>query len=172
MANERLKGTYTRWLIAFPEAFDDWRTPTVAELNARDGLVFEITCAVNQDGSNFDLGDSDTDDSLTFCQEAGAANRTTENPDIVWEVERSRDRDDDNTANTAFSLLAWPDVEYFAILSVGEEPTELFSTGDRIKMARVATDYGVDAHGNGENIRLSQTPSNRDDVNWNYEVVA
>lgn len=172
MATERLKGTHTRWLIAFPQAFADWRTPTAAELNARDGLVFEITCAVNQDGSNFDLGDSETDDSLTFCQEAGAVNRTTENPDIVYEVERSRDRLDDNTANTAFGLLAWPDVEYFAIMSVGEEPNSAIAVGDQIKMARVATDYGVDVHGNGENIRLSQTFLNRGDVNWNYEVVA
>lgn len=172
MALERAFNPATRWLIAFPEAFEDWQNPTAAELNARDGLVFEITCAVNQDGSRFDLGDSDTDDSLTFCQVAGAANRTTENPDIAWEIERSRDPLEDNTANTAFGLLAWKGIEYFAIMSVGETPQTAFSVGDRIKMARVVTDYGVDVHGTGENVRLSQTPGNRGDVAWNIEIAA
>ena len=173
MALERLFNPATRWLIAFPEAFKDWQNPTSAELNDRtNGLVFDITCALNQDGTNFDLGDSETDDSLTFCQVAGAANPTSLVPDIVFEFERSKDRLADDTANLAFNLLRFQNIEFFAIMSVGEEPKTAFDIRDRIKMARVATDYGVDVFGAGENIRMSQTFANRGDVNWNYEIAA
>ena len=172
MANERLKGPATRWLVAAKEAFADWENPTAAELNARVGLVHNITCAVNQDGSTFDLGDPDTDDSLTFCQRAGAVNSTTRNPDIVIEVETSKVKNVVNTANTAHRLLRWPGVEYFFMMSVGEKPDAPIAVGDIIKMASGETDWGVPVAGTGENIRLSQTPMSRSDINWNYKLVA
>lgn len=172
MANERLYNPATRFLLAYPEAFADWQNPTVAELNANPdndltGKIFDITCALNQDDTTFDLGDSETDDSLTFCQVAGNANPTSMNPDIVFGIERSRDPLEDNTANVAFGLLAWKGVEYFAILSVGEEPGTEFAERHRVKMARVAVDNPVDLIGTGENIRLQQTFAQRGDVLWN-----
>lgn len=172
MANERLYNPATRFLLAYPEAFADWQNPTVDELNANpdndpEGLIFEITCALNQDDTTFDLGDSETDDSLTFCQVAGNASPTSMSPDITFGVERSRDPLEDNTANVAFGLLAWKGVEYFAILSVGEEPGTEFAERHRIKMARVAVDNPVDTFGTGENVRLTQTFANRGDVLWN-----
>lgn len=178
MANDRLYNDpvpQTRFLIAFPEAFADWQNPTTAELNANPtndptGLVFNITCALNQDGTQFDLGDSDTDDSLTFCQVAGAVNPTTLNPEIVYEIERSKDPLDDNTANVAFGLLAWKGVEFFAIASVGEDADALFGVGDRVKMARVAVDYPTDVFNIGENVRLQQALANRGDVAWNVDL--
>lgn len=177
MANERLFNPATRFWLAFPEAFADWENPTAAEFNANptndpSGLIFEITCALNQDGTNFDLGDSDTDDSLTFCQVAGAANPTSYNPDITFEIERSKDPLAANTANLAFGLLAWKGVEYFAILSVGEEPGEAVAVGHRVKMARVALDYPSDIIGTGENVRLSQAFAQRGDVAWNIRIAA
>ena len=172
MANERLKGPATRWLVAAKEAFADWENPTAAELNARVGLVHNITCAVNQDGSTFDLGDPDTDDSLTFCQRAGAVNSTTRNPDIVIEVETSKVKNVVNTANIAHSLLRWPGVEYFFIMSVGEAPEAPFEVGDIIKMASAETDWGVPVAGTGENIRLSQTPLSRGDLAWNVQLTS
>lgn len=180
MANERLFNDpvpQVRFGIAFPEHFADWQNPTVAELNdnlsnALDGTIFHLTCALNQDGTNFDLGDSDTDDSLTFCQVAGAVNPTTLNPDITFEIERSKDPLADNTANVAFSLLAWKGVEFFAFLSVGSGADEPFVVGDRIKMARVAVDYPSDVFSIEENVRLVQALANRGDVNWNYSLEA
>lgn len=175
MANERLFNPATRFWLAFPEAFADWQNPTAAEFNANpdndpEGLIFEITCALNQDGTQFDLGDSDTDDSLTFCQVAGAANPTNMNPEIVYEIERSKDPLAVNTANLAFGLLAWKGVEYFAILSVGEEPGEDVAVGHRVKMAKVALDFPADVFGSGENVRLSQSFANRGDVAWNIRI--
>lgn len=177
MADLRLYNPAVRIFLAFPQAFEDWQNPTVAELNANptnspNGLVFDITCAVNQDGTTFDLGDSETDDSLTFCQVAGAVNPTSLVPEVVLEVERSSDRLAVNTANLAQSLLTWRGVEMFAILSIGEEPGADFAVGDRVKMALIATDYATDVFGTGENLRLTSDTANRGDVNWNYALVA
>lgn len=94
------------------------------------------------------------------------------NPEITFEIERSKDPVDDNTANLAFGLLAWKGVEYFAIMSIGKEPGAPVAVGDRIKMARVALDYPSDIFGTGENVRLSQAFAQRGDVNWNYEIAA
>ena len=175
MSNDRLYNPAVRFYVAFPEAFADWQNPTKAELNANptnnpSGLIFELTCALNQDGTTFNLDDPDTDDSLTFCQVAGAQNPTAENPNIVFEFERSADPLAQNTANLAFGLMAWKGVEYFAIMSIGEEAGTPFDSSHRIKMARVALDYPTDVFGTGENVRLSQTFAQRGDVLWNAKI--
>lgn len=183
MALARSQGLVHRFLLASPYAFADWTKPTLAELNANptnspDGNIFNLTCAMNTDGTTFDLGDPETDDSLTFCQVAGSSSITTYNPEIVFEIERSTTPwlvttpATLNTANLAFSLLAWRGVEYFAIMSMGKAPEAPFVAGDRVKMARVATDHGIDQIGSGENVRLQQSFAQRGDVNWNYKLLA
>lgn len=180
MALERIYNPNTRWYLFYPEAIKDFASVAESEeISAKvlndavaAGLGFNITCAVNQDGSNFDLGDSETDDSLTFCQVAGSVNPTSLNPDIQYEVEMSRDRKAKNVANTAVNLIAYKGREYFAVLSVGETPDAPFAAGERVKMARVVTDYGTYQIGSGENIRVQSQLGNRGDVAWNIKVTA
>ena len=69
-------------------------------------------------------------------------------------------------------MLAWPDVEYIAILRVGGRSDDAFAVGDRIKMVGVKTDIGTEVAASGENVRINQAFLNNDFVNWNYEVVA
>src|SRR5690625_7385913 len=93
MALERTQGQIYRWGVASPLAFEDWRTPTVAELNANptndpEGLIFDLTCALDTDGNTFDLTDPDTDDSTSFCQEATVETPISLNVDIVLEIFR------------------------------------------------------------------------------------
>lgn len=183
MALARKQGLVHRLGIAHPLAFADWQNPTVAELNANptnnpNGLIFNLSCALNQDGTTFDLGDPETDDSLTFCQVAGTSPITSYSPEIVFQIERSTNPwvvsnpASFDTANLAFSLLAWRGVEYFAWMSVGRGPEDPFQIDDRIKMARVATDHLIDEMGSGENIRGTATFADRGDVNWNYRITA
>ena len=171
MANTRLYRENITFLLAHPEAFADRTAPTAAELNNTD-LVHNITCALNEDGTEFTLGDSDTDDSLTFCSKAGISTPTFYNPTVVFEAFRDADVAATGEFNEAFDLLAWPDVEYVAILRVGGKSTDTFVAGDVIKMVAVKTDFGTDVVGNGENIRINQAFLNNDSVNWNYEVAA
>lgn len=179
MANVRLYRENITFLLAYPEAFADRENPTAAELNDwydastnTDGLIHNITCALNEDGTEFTLGDSDTDDSLTFCSKAGISTPTFYNPTVVFEAFRDADITATGVFNEAFDLLAWPDVEYIAILRVGERSDTAFAIGDRIKMVGVKTDIGTDVVGNGENIRINQAFLNNDFVNWNYEVTS
>jgi hypothetical protein len=171
MATTRLYRENITFLLAHPEAFADATAPTAAELNGTD-LVFNITCALNEDGTEFTLGDSDTDDTITFCDKAGVSTPTFYNPTVVFEAFRDADIEAAGVFNEAFDLLAFPDIEYIAVLRVGERSDTAFAAGDRIKMVGVKTDYGTDVVGSGENIRIMQTFLNNDFVNWNYEVDA
>lgn len=170
MADTRLYREAVTLAVAFPEAFDDWEAPTAAELNG--ALVYNITCALNEDGTTFDLGDSDTDDTLTFCQSAGSVNPTFYNAEIVFEAERSENPTASNQANEAFGLLAFADIGYFAIKRIGPESDVAFAIGDRVSLVRVSTDLPADIAGQGENARLGQNFLFKGDVNWGFEVAA
>ena len=197
MALKRLaKDEVYRLGLASPLAFANWEQPTVAEMNAWNsgpvfndpsGLIWNLSCALNTDGTQFDLDDPDLDDSLTFCQTAGNGEVMTENATVVYEFERSKGRwlnaasttvpadpaaDGFNTANLALSLMAWRGVEYFAWLSIGKAPEEPFVVGDRVSLIRVATDWGVDSLGTGDNARMTQTFGFRSDILWNYKLTA
>jgi hypothetical protein len=171
MANTRLYRENITFLLAHPEAFADRTAPTAAEL-ANDNLVHNITCALNEDGTEFTLGDSDTDDSLTFCSKAGVSTPTFYQPTVAMEAFRDADVDATGVFNLAFELLAFPDVEYIAILRVGKDSDAVFEAGDRIKMVGVKTDFGTDVVASGENVRINQAFLNNDFVNWNYEVAS
>ncbi len=171
MANVRLFRENITFCLARPEAFADRTAPTAAELNDTT-LVHNITCALNEDGTTFTLGDSDTDDSITFCDSTVVSTATFFNPEVVMESFRDADTAANGIFNEAFDLLAYPDVEYIAILRVGEDSDTEFAAGDRVKMVGVKTDFGIDVVGNGEMQRLNQSFLNNDFVNWNYEVTA
>jgi hypothetical protein len=156
--------------LAHPEAFADRTTPTAAELNGT--LVKNITCALNEDGTTFTLGDSDTDDSQSFCDEGTISSPTFFNPEVVMEAFRDADIAATGVFNEAFDLLAFPDIEYIAILRIGKDSDANFVATDRVKMVGVKTDFGIDVLGNGENVRISQSFLNNDFVNWNYEVAS
>lgn len=170
MANVKLYRGTVKLALAVPEAFADWAHPTAAELNSN--LVFDVTCAAAESGTKFDLGDSDNDNSLTFCSNAGATNLTFENPEVVYEINRSADPLADNQANRAFGLLAFPDIEYWAILRLGKAPDAVYAVGDRISLVRVHTDYLTDNVGAGNNVTGTQTFLPAGDLNWNFVVAA
>lgn len=183
MANERLFGPKTRIGLASIYHFADWRNPAAAEMNEAaggadlEGSIWDLSCALDLDNTTFDLGDSETDDELSFCQWAGSANPTEFNPEIVYTAFRSTepyivsDPASLNQANAAFALMAHRGQEYFAWMSWGKEPGEAFAAGDHISLVRVATDFGVDEVGTGSNVKLGQTFGFRSDILWNGELV-
>lgn len=183
MALERIQGRVYRFFIAHPLAFEDWRNPTTAELNANPdndphGLIFNITCALDTDGTQFDLADPEMNDSTSFCQEATDQEPMSDNVEIVFQIFRATEegRINDptkwNTSHLAFTLLAWRGVEYYVGMSVGEDFDSPYEVGDILKMARVSTDWGTDVIGTGEDVRMTQPFAVRGGVNWNYEVAS
>lgn len=188
MADSRLQDDRVyRFYLASKLAFADWQNPTTAELNANasndpDGLIWNLTCALNTDGTTFDLDDSERDESLTFCQSAGDSTALSYSATVVHQIEMSKAQwtdatsvasvDGFNTATLALSLLAWRGVDYFAIMSIGKSEDAPFAVGDRIKMAEVSTDWIVPEFGSGENVRLTQTYAKRTDLNWGYTLAS
>lgn len=184
MANERLFGPKTRIGLASVFHFANWQAPTAAEMNAAiaapnlTGSIWDLSCALDLDNTTFDLGDSETDDELSFCQWAGMEEPTQLNPEIVYTAFRSTVSYEVsnpatlNQANVAFALMAHRGQEYFAWMSDGKEPGEAFTIGDRVSLVKVASDFGVDEVGTGENVKLSQTFGFRSDILWRYRLVA
>lgn len=184
MANERLFGTKVRIGLASPFHFADWEAgPTAAEMNAAStsdpsGSIWDLSCALDMENTTFDLGDSETDDELSFCQKAGAQNPTEYNPEIVYTAFRSTkpwivsDPSSYDQANLAFSLIFARGVEYFAWVSIGKDPGEPFAIGDRVSLVKVASDFAVEENGSGENSKISQTWGFRSDIIWNHVITA
>lgn len=177
-----------RFKLASPLAFADWTNPTTDELNANptndpSGLIWSLPCALDVANTTFETTDPERDDSLSFCQDASRAGDViSRGANIVYSIFLANERwtnassllsaDGFNESTLAQSLLTWRGHEYFAIMSVGKAPDADFEVGDRIKMARVVTDYGILEGGTGEVKRMTQNFGDRGDLNWNYELTA
>lgn len=188
MALKRLqKDEVYRFYLASKLAFEDWTEPTVAEMNANptndpNGLIWNLSCALDTDTTQFDLDEPDSDDSLTFCQSSGNQEPTEYAATVVYGLQLAKERwlDADstlavngfNTSTLAQSLLTWRGIEYFAILSVGEDVDAPFAVGHRLKMAEVATDHGIVEGGSGEMLKMTQTFARRSSILWNASLTA
>lgn len=176
-----------RLLFALPGAIEDIENPSIAELNANptndpDGLIFNLTCALDTGSSQFDLDDAEVDDSTTFCQKAGSGDPISQSATVVFGYNMAKARwldgtstdpaDGFNTATLAHSLLAWRGVGGYAILSIGESEDTPFAIDDRLKIAQVATDHAIPEIGTGENVKFVQTFAKRSDLAWNVKAVA
>lgn len=180
MALERTQGLVYRLWFAGPNAFADWTQPTAAEMNQNlsndpDGVIFNLTCALDTDSSTFDLGDAEIDDSTSFCQLAGSGDRMSENPEVVYGVFRSREKAlasdaDIDIANLAFNLLAYRGVEGFAIMAVGRGPEDEVEVGDPLKIVGVTTDHAVDTVNANEPLMFTQNFAPTGDVAWNVRA--
>jgi len=187
MALERLTEDLSyRFMLAHKLAIADISAPTDDELNANSSnvpsaLIFNVTCALNTDGTTFDLDDPELDDTTSFCQRAGSGDVLTRSATVVFEYFMDKRRwtdatstsesDGYNVANLTHSLLAWRGQEYLAIMSVGKAPDAAFAAGDRVKIAQVATDYAIPNISSGAPITWVQTFAKRTDLAWNVEVV-
>jgi hypothetical protein len=165
MANERVYRENIRIDLAHTEAFADPSDPQIAELNDAT-LVKNITCALDEDGTEFTLGDPDTDDSLSFCDAAGSQTATFKNPTVTLQGFRDEDRDAAGVYNLAFDLLGWEDVPYIAILRVGYDSDVAYAAGQRINMVGGTTDLMVSVEESGTNARYSNTILPDGFVNW------
>ena len=171
LSNERLYRESITFLLEEPEAFADRTAPTAAELNNTD-LVYNVTCALWEDETEFTLGDPDTDDGLTFCSKAGYSSPTFDNPTVVFSALLDADRTANGVFNGTRERITYPDREYIAILRIGPDSDVAFAADDIVRMVAVGTDYGVKTVSSGENARITQNFLNRGWSNWNYVVAS
>lgn len=166
---DRLYRESIRFDLAHPEAFANPAQPTIAELNNAT-LVRNVTCALTEDGTEFTLGDPDTDDALSFCDAAGNQTATFQNPSVVYEAFRDEDRAAAGLFNEVQELIGFPDLEYVAILRVGYDSDVAYAAGQRINLVGVKTDLPVSVEESGTNARLQNSFLNTGFVNWGYTL--
>ena len=171
MPLDRLFRQTVRIDIAYPEAFADPANPTEAELN-NSALVKNITCALDEESTEFTLNDPDTDESLSFCDPAGTQTATFKNPSVVISAWRDADRSATGLYALAFDHLAFADIPYIAILRVGLPFDTAYGDGQYIRMVGGKTDLAVSVEESGENARISNTLLPDGFVNWNHEIGA
>lgn len=171
MALERLFRNAVRIDLAYPEAFANPNAPTALELN-NAVLVKNITCALDEDQTEFTLSDPDTDDSLSFCDAAGTQSATFKNPSVSLTAFRDADRSASGVYDLAFQHLAFADVPLIAILRVGLDETVPYAANQYIRMVGATTDLPVSLEESGENARIQNALLPDGFVNWNYKILA
>lgn len=166
---DRLYRENIRFDLAYPEAFEDPAHPTPAELN-NAALVHNITCALDESGTEFTLGDPDTDDALSFCDKAGSTTATFMNPTVNFTAFSDEDRVAAGVYNLARDLLGFPDAPFIAIQRVGYDSDVAYADDQRINMVGITTDLPVSVEEAGTNARISNTTLPDGFVNWGHHI--
>lgn len=180
MATTRLSRPNQTWAIAYPEAFANPATPTSAELNTAR-FVHLLSCALTEDGTELTLGDSDTDDTVTFCDIGNVTTPTTNTVTaaFTWLMDANTGGsgstvDLTSLYNKATAMLSYPDKPYWVISRTGPNASQdiAFAVGQVIKMALVTTDYSFPVLENNTPIRSTQNFVYSGSSNWNYLIAS
>lgn len=174
--SEKLLRSHITVLAAYPEAFADPAKPTVAELNDqwsstnKDAKVFNISCAIADDGFTANVTDSETDDSRTICTVGAQQTPTFEQYEVSFDAFRDKNITDVGVFNTFFNLFNGPDCPYFIVTRIGETNTTAFAEGQDIKMFGVTTDYPTDIVDDNTPIKFGARFQNTGEVLINYRL--
>lgn len=177
--NEKLLRSNITVLAAYPEAFADPSRPTAAELNDlwhvtsnKTGMVFNISCAIADDGFTANVTDSDTDDSRTICTVGQQQNPTFEQYEVSFDAFRDKSITDPGLFNLFFNLFRGPDCPMWIITRIGEMNNKPFAKDQDIKMFGVNTDYPVDIVDDNAMIKFGARFKNTGEVLINYRIEA
>lgn len=161
----RLTRPNQTWALAKQDAFANPLAPTTTELN-NALFVSMFSCALTEDGTSLTLGDSETDDTLTFCSIGNESTPTFKNPTAQWTALKEANTGGSGSTvdltslyNKAWAWLAFPDVPYWVISRTGPNSSQdvPFAVGHKIKMALFNTDYFAEAPEQNSSARFSQS---------------
>jgi hypothetical protein len=170
MALDRLYRENVRIDLAYPEAFVNPYQPTTTELNNAT-FVKNITCALDEDSTEFTLGDPDTDDSLSFCDAAGSSSATFDNPTLTLTAYSDEDRSASGVYDLATQLIGYPDIPFYGIMRLGFRSDVAYAVGQDIRIIGARTDLPVSLEESGENARLQNSMLPDGTVSWNYRLL-
>lgn len=170
MATERvMPGNVTIW-AAYPEAFVNLATPTVADM-AKATMVFNISCAIEESYTLNQTG-SETDDSKTICDVGDVASPTFVNYEASLDGFRDKSLTDNGVFNLFYRLFKSKGVPFVLIKRIGKANTAPVAVGDILSLYSVETDNPVDIVDDVTNIMLGARFKPTGGVNINYKVVA
>lgn len=168
-------------LAAYPEAFADFNAPTAAELNDQfvygtneDAMVFNISCAIVDDGFTADVTESETDDTRTLCDVGQVQNPTFQTYEVSLDALRDQSVTDNGVFNLFFDLFKGLDRPYVIVTRVGKANNALFLTdgSDVVTLFGNTTDNPIDIVDDGSLLQFGARFKNTGDLNVNYRVVS
>lgn len=175
--NVKMLRGHVKVVFAYPEAFADPTAPTVAELNDmfkygtnEDGMVFDISCSILDDGYNFNLTESEVDDTRTICQIGQVQNPTFYTYEVTLDLLRDKSVTDNGVFNLGFDIFKSADRPFWAIARIGPLQADDFAIGQDIKMLRVITDNPVDLVEDNSLVKFGPRFKSTGDLNWNYRI--
>jgi len=151
VAYTRLSRPNQTWALAYQAAFDDPLDPKVDELNDRR-MVHLFSCALTEDNTTLTLGDSDTDNTVTFCSRGNESTPTFQNPTAQLQglLEKNSGGsgstpDYTSLYNKLVAFIGRPDIPYYLISRTGPDLSQDvdFTTDHVIKMVQFNTDNPV-----------------------------
>ena len=178
-ANVKMLRGNTTLLAAYPEAFANPAAPTAAELNDQfaygtneDAMVFNISCALTDDGYTYNLSDSETDETRTICQVGQVQNPTFQTYEVSLDGLRDRSVTDNGVFNLFFDLFKGVDRPYWIVVRQGGSNTKQFAIGQDIRMLGVTTDNPIDVVEDNSQVQFGARFKNTGELLWNYRLVA
>ena len=176
----RLSRPNQTWALALVSSFANPKAPTTAELNDRR-FVHLISCALTEDATSLTRGDSQIDNTLTFCSIGNEA--TVVQANITASISWLRDGNTGGSGSTVdltslynkvTAMLDGPDIPYWFISRTGPNASQdtSFVVGHKIKMARFLTDYPIDTLSVNTPVRGTQALVFQGDSNWNYTIAS
>ena len=159
--NEKLLRARTTVILAYPEAFADPLKPTAAELNDRfvfstneDGMVFAISCAIEDSSFTANFTDSDTDDERTLCDEGVVQTPVAKNYEFSFDGFRDKNVDAAGVFNLAWRLCMTPDRPFYAYVRLGFEQDAAFANDQDVSIYGLTTDNLQDIVDSGSNTKF------------------
>lgn len=180
MSNVRLSRPNQTWALAYRNAFANPAAPTSTELNNRR-FVHLLSCALTEDGTEMVRGDSETDDTVTFCSIGSEVTPTLANisATLTWLKDANTGGsgstvDLTSIFNRAEALLGTVGAPYWLISRTGPTASQdiNFAVGHVIKMARFDTDYPQLVAEQNAPLRGTQNLLYSGDFNWNYHIAS
>ena len=141
MPNKTGRG-YVKIIAAYPEAFVNKNTPTVAELN-NTTYVKDISCAVSDD---YTLGmvDSDTDNTQSVCDIQAIETPTFYNYEASLDGFNDLDIAATGVYNLFRDLFSTNNNNFILGLRIGQPQAAAFDTSSIVSLFQVKTDYPAD----------------------------
>lgn len=166
-------------VAAYPEAFADPATPTVAELNDlfvydtnEDGMVFDISCAITDDSFTADKGESETDDTRTICNIGQVQNPVFESYEVSFDGLRDKGVTDKSDFNLFLNLFMGVDRPFWIITRIGAAQAAPFAVGQDIRMFGVTTDNPADLVEDNSLLMVGARFKYTGEINFNYRLEA
>ena len=137
MAGVKLVRANIRIRAHYPEAFADFNAPKAAELNDPK-FGFNIACTMSDD-FNINQTASETDDTMTPCDESANETPLNENYEVSFDVFRDRVLTAVGSYNTSFNLFKAAGCPFVISKGLGKPQDALYVVGDPVNLYGVVT---------------------------------